>query len=125
MANNFNNQFGQLPTTRPRGCLFGPGMFGVALIGGGVLMMSNWYALSGFGRAGAVILVMLGTLVLLPVVLLLCIKFYADRMLKQMMKRGTIIDANQTITVDARVAKENVIDAIGPGEGESRDKPPA
>ncbi len=124
MADNLNDRFGQVPTTRPRGCLFGPGMFGVALIGGGILMMSNWYALSGFGRAGAVILVVLGTLVLLPVVLLLCIKFYADRMINQMIQRGSIIDANQTITVE-RTGDDNVIDAIGPGERDRRDGPPA
>ncbi len=125
MASNFDSRFGRATISRPRGCLFRPGMIAIALIGGGVFMMSNWDTLSGFGRAGAVILVVLGTLVLLPVVLLMCVKIYADRMLKQMMQRGSVIDANQTVTVEERVAKDNVIDAIGPGERERRDKPPA
>jgi hypothetical protein len=124
MANNVDDRFAQATTTGPPGCLFGPGLIAMALIGGGIFAMSNWDTLSGFGRAGAVMLVVLGTLVLLPVALMLCVKFYVDRMFKQLMKSGSIIDANQTITVEKRVPNDDVIDAIGPGEGEHREKPP-
>lgn len=110
--------------TGPRGCLFGPGFIAVALIGGGIFAMSRWEALSGLGRAAAVILVILGTLALLPVLMLLGFKLYVDRMVNQLMKDGgTIIDANHTITVDEKIDDEHVIDAIGPRKDEHREKP--
>lgn len=124
MANHVDARFGHAPIAGPRGCLFGPGLFAMALIGGGMFAMSNWDTLSGFGRTGAVILVVLGTLMLLPVLVLLCVKLYVDRMFKQLMKSGTILDLNQTIIVDQKVREVDVIDAIGPGEVEPREKPP-
>ena len=85
---------------------------------------------AGTGREGRQIIALgkdadTGAIAATRSAMLLCMKFYVDRMFNQLMKRqSTIIDASQTITVEERVTKDDVIDAIGPREGEHREKPP-
>ena len=72
---------------RPPGCLFPTLALAVAALAGGVHLMGQWDHVGGGGRAGAVVLVMLGTLLLLPAGLLLLVavgKWWVKRKLGQM-----------------------------------------
>ena len=62
----------------PPGCILKPVLVAAVGMAGGVYLMGRWEKLGGLGRAGAVVLVVLGALAVLPVVL-----FSAVILLKQ------------------------------------------
>lgn len=65
------------PEERKRGAAgCGAGMFllGAAAVAGGAYLMSRWGALGGAGKAGAIVLVVVGTLLATPFLLLMALK---------------------------------------------------
>lgn len=68
----------------PMGCMVWPGLLAASFLIGGAVAMSNWDALSGFVRAGAVAAVVVGTLLLLPVLLMIAFQISLGRFFRQM-----------------------------------------
>ena len=61
-------------TQKSRGCAILGTLIGTVLLGSGISLMQRWDAMGGGAKSGAVILVVLGTLVLLPFVLVFVLK---------------------------------------------------
>ena len=67
-------QFGVKRGRRGPGCGWTMFLLGGVAVGAGAYLMNGWDALPGYGKAGAVVLTVLGTLLMLPTVLFLALK---------------------------------------------------
>src|SRR5688500_14028725 len=67
-------------------------LLGAALVAGGVYLMNRWERLPGAGKGGAVVLVVLGTLLALPFLLLVAmkviVKVLLGRVTRELKKAG-------------------------------------
>src|SRR5688572_15827646 len=67
-------------------------LVGAALVGGGVYLMNRWDRLGGAGKGGAVVLVVFGSLLALPFLLLVAlkviVKVLVGRVTKELKKAG-------------------------------------
>ena len=71
---------------KPGGCALGSFVWGAVMIGVGVYLMNRWDALGGLTRAGAVALVVLGTLLVLPLLFVLALRIAISIFVNRAMK---------------------------------------
>ena len=71
---------------KPGGCSLGAFVWGAVMIGVGVFLMNRWEALGGASRAGAVALVVVGTLLVLPLVLIGALRVVVRVLFRRAMK---------------------------------------
>ena len=69
-----------------KGCAMIATLLGTVMLGGGISLLNRWNTLGGGGKSAAIILVILGTLVLLPFVLMLGIKYFVKWWVGSMVK---------------------------------------
>lgn len=74
-ADDTDDEDGKKSGTKP-GCLLITSIAAIAVLGGGTYLMTRWEEIPGIGKAGAVILIVLGTLLLLPVLLMVALKVF-------------------------------------------------
>ena len=81
-----------------RGCLAIMFLLGVASLGGGIYLMNMWDQIGGGGKAGSVVLVVLGTLLLLPILLILVLnlvlRIFVGKITSAISKMGDDIVGN-------------------------------
>ena len=88
----------QLNAPQRPGCSTTLLFMGIAAIAGGSYLMSRWEALPGGGKAGAVVLIVLGTIWVVPFFLLLAARIFIKRALGKLTRDLT--DAGQRIIED-------------------------
>ncbi len=83
---------GEKPKRRVFGCGLVVLLLGLAALGGGVHLMGRWDALNGSGKAGAIILIILGTLLLLPFIIVVALRviigLVVGKVTKELSKAG-------------------------------------
>jgi len=67
--------------SRQPGCFFNAMLLGCLALAGGTYLLHKWDALPGAGKAGGIVLVVLGTLLVLPFILFLAFKLFIRRLL--------------------------------------------
>ena len=88
-------------------------LVGAALVGGGVYLMNRWDRLGGAGKGGAVVLVVFGTLLALPFLLLVALKVIVKvllgRVTKELRKAGQeLSEAGEEMLQGNKALYENV-----------------
>src|SRR3954451_15418162 len=102
-------------TDDAKGGAAGPGAAGCALraaivatvsIASGIYMMSHWTSLGGGGKAAAVVLVVVGTLLALPVIILLALRLVVQVFVRRVQRQ--LAEAGAKIVGDARAMYADV-----------------
>lgn len=84
------------------GCFTKALLIGSAAVGGGVYLMGRWETLPGAGKAGTIVLIVLGTLLVLPFILLMAVKLFIKRAIGEVAKQlkdvgGDILQNNKEL----------------------------
>ncbi|HEY7088721.1 MAG TPA: hypothetical protein VH518_11570 [Tepidisphaeraceae bacterium] len=89
---------------RKPGCITIAFVLGLAALGGGGWLMSHWDQLGGFGKSGAIMLTVFGSILILPLILIgvvfVVIKYFFHRLGKELNKGAGSIIANTKAMYD-------------------------
>jgi hypothetical protein len=102
------------------GCALTSALLGAAALSGGIYLLGRWDAIAGVNKALAIILVMIGTLLIAPLLILLVLKLVMRYFLRKVTRglseaAGQMISANKAMygqTHEFRGAEEDDFDIV-------------
>src|SRR6476620_7950584 len=92
-------------STRP-GCGTSLAVIGAASLAGGIYLMSRWDSLGGGAKSGGIVLIVLGTVILLPFILFAAVKIALKMWFGKLMK--DLSDAGKQMVAGSKAMYEKV-----------------
>jgi len=105
------------------GCFIIAALLAAAALAGGIYLMTQWNALSGGGRAGAVVLVVIGTMFALPIVVIggiyVGLRIFIGRVTKDITDAGVSVrQAGKTIFGDTKAMFDSIHEYRAANDGD-------